>query len=85
MAKTVEAVDIFLNDLVKKLQAPGEKEIERLKQLKKNEKKNRGEEYDGELNSWDTSYYERMLLGTEYAVDQEEIKKYFSLESTIEI
>jgi len=24
-----------------------------------------------------------MLLGTEYAVDQEEIKKYFSLESTI--
>ncbi|KAG1452973.1 hypothetical protein G6F46_009734 [Rhizopus delemar] len=84
MAKTVEAVDIFLNDLVKKLQAPGEKEIERLKQLKKNEKKDRGEEYDGELNSWDTSYYERMLLGTEYAVDQEEIKKYFSLESTIE-
>ncbi|CAO3679345.1 unnamed protein product [Rhizopus stolonifer] len=84
MAKTVEAVDEFLNDLVGKLQTAGKKEIERLNQLKKAEKESRGEKYDGKLNSWDTSYYERILLGTEYAVDQEEIKKYFSLESTIQ-
>ncbi|KAL4213935.1 hypothetical protein AB4K20DRAFT_1889169 [Rhizopus microsporus] len=84
MAKTVEAVESFLNDLVSKLREPGQQEIERLKGLKKVEKEARGEPFDGELNSWDTSYYERILLETDYAVDQEQIKKYFSLENTIQ-
>ncbi|OBZ85262.1 Thimet oligopeptidase [Choanephora cucurbitarum] len=84
MAKTVETVEKFLNDLADKLHVPGAKEIESLKQLKKEEKASRNEEYDGKLNAWDTSYYHRMHLETEYSVDQEEIKKYFSLEKTIQ-
>ncbi|KAI8353351.1 hypothetical protein BD560DRAFT_408324 [Blakeslea trispora] len=84
MAKTVEAVEKFLNDLADKLHTPGAKEIESLKQLKKDEKASRKEEYDGKLNAWDTSYYHRMHLESEYSVDQEEIKKYFSLEKTIQ-
>jgi Zn-dependent oligopeptidase len=44
----------------------------------------RGEEYDGSFNAWDSSYYQRILLEDQYAVDQEEIKKYFSLETTIQ-
>ncbi|KAI7903245.1 uncharacterized protein BX663DRAFT_507971 [Cokeromyces recurvatus] len=84
MAKTVEAVETFLNDLATKLHEPGLKEIEVLKELKKAEKASRGEEYDGTFNAWDTSYYERILLENEYAVDQEKIKQYFSLETTIQ-
>lgn len=44
----------------------------------------RGEKYDGSFNAWDSSYYQRILLENNYAVDQEEIKKYFSLETTIQ-
>ncbi|KAI8087812.1 uncharacterized protein B0P05DRAFT_532363 [Gilbertella persicaria] len=84
MAKTVDAVEKFLNDLADKLHAPGLKEIEALKELKKAEKASRGEDYDGKLNAWDTSYYQRIHLENEYSVDQEEIKKYFSLEKTIQ-
>ncbi|KAG0167334.1 hypothetical protein DFQ28_006294 [Apophysomyces sp. BC1034] len=84
MAKTVEAVHKFVDDLAAKLHDAGVKEIEVLKQIKKEEKASRGEEYDGSFNAWDTSYYECILLEKEYAVDQEYIKKYFSLERTIE-
>lgn len=44
----------------------------------------RGEKFDGTFNAWDSGYYERILLENEYAVDQEEIKKYFSLETAIQ-
>ncbi|KAF7723369.1 hypothetical protein EC973_002068 [Apophysomyces ossiformis] len=86
MAKSVEAVrkaPKFLDDLATKLHDAGLKEIEVLRQLKKEEKASRGENYDGSFNAWDTSYYERILLEKEYAVDQEYIKKFFSLEHTI--
>lgn len=43
----------------------------------------RGEEYDGKINAWDTSYYENILLETKYQLYPEEIKKYFSLENTV--
>ncbi|KAI9476392.1 MAG: hypothetical protein EXX96DRAFT_540918 [Benjaminiella poitrasii] len=84
MAKTVEAVETFLNDLAAKLHEPGLKEIDELKEIKKSEKASRGEEYDGTFNAWDSSYYQRILLENEYAVDQEKIKQYFSLETTIQ-
>ncbi|KAI9272797.1 hypothetical protein BDA99DRAFT_499221 [Phascolomyces articulosus] len=84
MAKSVEAVRNFVDDLAKRLHEPGLKDIEKLKQIKQNEKAARGEEFDGTFNPWDTSYYERILLEKEYSVDQEEIKKYFSLETTIQ-
>ncbi|CDS07720.1 hypothetical protein LRAMOSA01669 [Lichtheimia ramosa] len=84
MAKTVDAVRNFLNDLANKLRQPGLKDVADLKQIKKEEKAARGEEFDDVLNPWDTSYYERILLEKEYSLDQEKIKKYFSLETTIQ-
>ncbi|KAF1805697.1 hypothetical protein V8B55DRAFT_1489450 [Mucor lusitanicus] len=84
MAKTVSAVDKFLKDLADRLHEPGLKEIEELKELKKAEKAARGEKFDGSFNAWDSSYYQRILLENEYSVDQEQIKQYFSLETTIQ-
>ncbi|CEP18296.1 hypothetical protein [Parasitella parasitica] len=84
MAKTVDAVNKFLEDLANRLYAPGLKEIEELKELKKTEKAERGEKFDGTFNAWDSSYYQRILLENEYSVDQEHIKRFFSLETTIQ-
>ncbi|CAO3623993.1 unnamed protein product [Cunninghamella echinulata] len=83
MAKEVNAVNKFLDDLKVKLHDAGLKELEVLKELKKKDKEGRGETFDGSFHPWDTSYYERILLESEYSLDQEEIKKYFSLENTI--
>ncbi|ORZ24337.1 hypothetical protein BCR42DRAFT_402720 [Absidia repens] len=83
MAKEVNTVNKFLEDLKVKLHDAGIKEIETMKEIKKKEKEERGEQYDGTFNPWDTSYYERILLESKYSVDQEQIKKYFSLETTI--
>ncbi|KAI8142278.1 hypothetical protein BJV82DRAFT_616179 [Fennellomyces sp. T-0311] len=84
MAKTVEAVRSFVDDLAKKLHNPGLQDVEDLLAIKKEEKAERGEPFDGVLNAWDTSYYQRILLEKQYSLDQEEIKKYFSLELTIQ-
>ncbi|ORX58039.1 zincin [Hesseltinella vesiculosa] len=83
MAKEVAKVKTFLEDLKARLHRAGLKEMEVLKELKKQDKEALGESYDGTFNAWDTSYYERILLETKYLVNQEEIKKYFSLESTV--
>ncbi|ORY91930.1 hypothetical protein BCR43DRAFT_497509 [Syncephalastrum racemosum] len=84
MAKTVEAVQNFLNDLATRLHEPGLKDIERLREIKQKERAELGEAFDGKLNAWDTSYYERILLESEYSVDQEKIKVYFSLDTTVQ-
>ncbi|CAO3681225.1 unnamed protein product [Umbelopsis vinacea] len=83
MAKTVEAVRTFLDDLVKRLEPVGETELERLKNIKRKEKETRGEEFDGKINGWDTAYYLRVLLEEEYQVDQQVIKQYFPLNNTV--
>lgn len=83
MAKTVEAVRTFLDDLVARLTSIGETELERLKDIKRKEKESRGEEFDGKINGWDTAYYLRVLLEDEYQVDQQVIKQYFPLNNTV--
>lgn len=78
MAKTPETVLEFLTTLRGKLVPLAQKEIVKLISLKKAEKQTTKEET---LNAWDTQYYSRILLETEYAVDEEKIKEYFSFES----
>jgi Zn-dependent oligopeptidase len=47
--------------------------------LKKKERTSFDLPFDGKLNSWDFRYYNRLLLESEYQVNDEEIKEYFSL------
>ncbi|KAI7870737.1 hypothetical protein BDF14DRAFT_1768860 [Spinellus fusiger] len=84
MAKTVGAVRNFVDDLATRLKDAGIREFNVLKEIKKKEKAENHEEYDGKINAWDTSYYKRILLEKHYSVDQEKIKKYFVLEATIQ-
>eukprot|EP00004_Rigifila_ramosa_P000596 TRINITY_DN1061_c0_g1_i1.p1 TRINITY_DN1061_c0_g1~~TRINITY_DN1061_c0_g1_i1.p1 ORF type:complete len:715 (+),score=203.14 TRINITY_DN1061_c0_g1_i1:7-2151(+) len=79
MAKNPKAVLDFLGNLKEKVAVSSQKEIERMLLLKKAECEKRGLPYDGKLNAWDFHYYNRILLETEYEVNDEKIKEYFPL------
>lgn len=54
------------------------KELETLKELKRKDLNLTG---DVQLNSWDFRYYHNLLMETEYKVNENEIKEYFSLDT----
>ncbi|KAJ3179433.1 Thimet oligopeptidase [Gaertneriomyces sp. JEL0708] len=81
MAKDLRTTETFLKELMESLKPYGEKEKARLLELKKGETAG---QYDGRLNSWDYQYYNRLLLERDYAINNEEIKQYFSLSSVTE-
>lgn len=83
MAKTPETVAKFLLDLQSNLTDGGERELKKLKQLKKAHMEARGEDFDGFYFLWDHPYYNRLMLETEYSVDQQVIKDFFPLQTTI--
>ncbi|OZJ06436.1 hypothetical protein BZG36_00559 [Bifiguratus adelaidae] len=79
MAKNAKTVEDFLSDLRSKVTPIGTKELERLKALKCAEKEEQGQEFDGTFMAWDKMYYHQRLLESEYSVDENKIKEYFSL------
>jgi metallopeptidase MepB len=85
MAKTPATVDEFLGDLRSRLTAGGRAEVERLKEVKREDLKSRGKEdsYDGHYYLWDHRFYDRLMLQNEYALDQQKISEYFPLQTTI--
>ncbi len=82
MAKTPNRVYELMNDLKDKLTPLSEKEFEVLKELKSKEQGIPLSEVV--IESWDLFYYHEMLMREKYAVDQNEIKKYFPVQSVIE-
>ncbi|KAF8465345.1 peptidase family M3 [Kalaharituber pfeilii] len=84
MAKTPETVKSFLDDLREKLTPGGEKERQVLVELKKKERAQRGEAFDGKYYLWDHRYYDRLLLEESYSLDAQKIAEYFPLQSTID-
>ncbi|RKP18218.1 zincin [Rozella allomycis CSF55] len=81
MAKTPENVFKFLEDLKNKLTPLGEKELERLRQLKKEHLESLGKQFNGSIEAFDFHFYHKMLMEKDYQINEEEIKEYFSLES----
>jgi metallopeptidase MepB len=84
MAKTSEAVNVFLEDLRHRLMAGAEAEVANLKLLKKADVENRGELYDDKLFYWDRQFYHQIMLQTQYSVNQQQIAEYFPLKTTIQ-
>jgi len=79
MAKNPDNVFKFLNNLEEKLKPIGEKAIQKLLELKKEEKVELNEPVDNKLNNWDIAYYNRILSEKTNNLNNEEIKKYFPL------
>ncbi len=74
MAKNPNNVMDFLKDLRNKLRPLGEKELDALKALKKEEK---GVDTDLEIQSYEQGYYSRIYNERNYDLDPEVIKGYF--------
>ncbi|TKW55965.1 Saccharolysin [Colletotrichum tanaceti] len=83
MAKTPATVNTFLDHLRLRLAGGGQQETETLRQLKKRDVESRGELFDGRFFDWDFSYYKRVMLATQYSVDQQKVAEYFPLQVTI--
>ncbi len=81
MAKNPETVDAFLKSLATKLQPLWKTEREALLQLKEEECKRFGYEFNGELDMWDLGYYCNMIEERDYAIDTEKLREYFPLET----
>ncbi|XDT38707.1 Peptidase family M3 [Nakaseomyces glabratus] len=85
MAKNADTVLSFVNDLIVKLQDPAKKELDILKNLKKQEFENEfNMVYDGDYYIWDHRYYDNKYLKENFNVDEEKIAEYYPLESTID-
>ncbi|KAH3672329.1 hypothetical protein WICMUC_004300 [Wickerhamomyces mucosus] len=82
MAKNSTIVFKFLNDLQEKLQPLGAKEIEILKDLKKDELQ-LPKHNEVDYFVWDHRYYDNLYLEREFQVNQEAIAEYFPLKTTI--
>ncbi|KAI9741667.1 MAG: hypothetical protein M1834_000051 [Cirrosporium novae-zelandiae] len=85
MVKTPEWVDNFLGDLRKRLAPGGLAEIDKLKQLKKEDLASRGKEkeYDDHYYLWDHRFYDRLMLEKEFSLDQQKVAEYFPIQTTI--
>ncbi|UKZ82543.1 hypothetical protein TrVFT333_010332 [Trichoderma virens FT-333] len=84
MAKTPDAVNNFLAELVSKLSETAEAEVEKLKAIKKRDVESRGESFDGHYYLWDHAFYNRLMLEREYDLNQQQLAEYFPLLPTIE-
>ncbi len=78
MAQTPEAVNNFLNNLLKKAKPAAESEFANLQNFAK--------ELDGidRLEKWDSGYYSEKLKQKLFSLDDEKLKPYFKLENVID-
>jgi metallopeptidase MepB len=84
MAKNAQTVDMFLGDLRSRLTAGGQRELEKLKKLKKADLESQGKTFDGHYFLWDHQFYDRMMLENEYLVNHQHIAEFFPLQKTIQ-
>lgn len=83
MAKTPKTVDDFLGDLRQRLTKGGRSEVKTLKELKEQDYKSLGMEFDRKYYLWDHRYYDRLMLERDYSLDQEKFAEWFPLETSI--
>ena len=84
MAKSPGNVKKFLSDLAVKMQPLWAQERKELLELKEEECKKNGWEFNGKLDFWDMRYYCNMIEEKKYSVDQEKLKEYFPMTKVTE-
>ncbi|MCV9386751.1 M3 family metallopeptidase [Reichenbachiella ulvae] len=81
MAKTPENVWTFINDLADETKAKAVQDLEVLKTYRNSKQNTPGD--DSPIQPWDLSYYHNQLLKSEYKVDHEKMREYFSLDPSL--
>lgn len=84
MAKSPTKVNDFLDDLRVRLAPAGLKEAERLREYKQKDYEARGIPFDGNIYTWDQSFYSRIVREKEYSIDEIKISHYFPVDSTFD-
>jgi len=79
MSRKSAAVHEMYEKLLPRLIPPAQAELEALKALKEQEKQERGEPFDGKINSWDFQYYHTLLKQRKFTIDEDEVRNYFPL------
>jgi metallopeptidase MepB len=85
MAGTPETALAFLDDLTSQLQPGLQADIHALKRLKLDHLASEGIEFDGNFYIWDMSFYHRLMLETQYSVDQKKIAEYFPIQVAVPV
>lgn len=80
MAATPANVWKFEKDLMNRLQPAVAKELEELRQVKRQVHPNRPDT----IYAWDASYYRKKLLDTKYQLNIDEVKEYFEMNNTLD-
>lgn len=83
MAPSPKAVLDFLRDLTTRLEPAFVKELEEQLKLKQASCESYGYEFDGKVQAWDRAFTNQLILARDYAIDQEEIAKYFPMQHVV--
>jgi len=83
MAKKVETVMNFLNDLKQKLTPLAKKEMEELLELKRDHSLKTGQPFDGKINSWDFQFYCKSMVKKKCNKYEVLIRDYFPTDKTL--
>ncbi|KAJ3515380.1 hypothetical protein NLJ89_g1791 [Agrocybe chaxingu] len=77
MIKSGKGIEDFLDDLESKLRPVGEKELEILLAMKKEEHEEKGFPFDGQFYIWDYRYYDRKYIEESLSLDDMLVKEHF--------
>ncbi len=80
MSKNAATVQKFYDDLRPIVRKKAQVDFDEYMAAKREETGNP----NAKLQSWDQSYYEKYLLKKKYAVDSEEVKKYFPMQAAVD-
>lgn len=82
MAKTPERVFNLLNDVRTRVGGGSSKEVAHLLEYKKKDCEERGVPFNGDIYSWDVSYYSRIMKEKEFSIDEAKVAEYFPIQPT---
>lgn len=83
MAKTGKTAQDFLDDLFTKIKPIGLKERDALLELKKQDCKDLGIEYDPAFYAWDYRYLDRLYVEKNLDLDDEKVKEYLPAQAVV--
>jgi Zn-dependent oligopeptidase len=83
MIKSAVEAKRFLVDLQQKLLPIGQKDLNNLLALKKEECDKANIAFDGQLNVWDWRYFDRLYVEKTYSLDQDRVKEHFPVEVVV--